>query len=337
MATIVNRGKHFEPQDHHNPQDPLSGQTIGVLYGGPSAERDVSMESGKAVAQALIEAGHTVHRVIIDGTFDAKMARSLGIDVAFLALHGEFGEDGRLQMILDEAGIPYTGSDADASSVAFDKMLAKQAYEKNGILTPAWMCLERAEVDFNGPTALRDLAPPLVVKPSGCGSSLGVTIVRHPDQVPLALQEAFKYSESLVIERFIPGRELTVAVLGNEALPVAELQVAGEFYTYDAKYVDEATKIICPAELPRDAVNKAQASALNAHQALGCRDLSRTDMIMDSRGLFWVLETNTIPGLTSHSLLPRAAEAVGMGFAGMCELLLVRALEHASGKDRKAA
>ncbi|MCZ7644447.1 MAG: D-alanine--D-alanine ligase [Planctomycetota bacterium] len=334
MATIVRHGRRFNSRDH---SDPLNHAAVGVLYGGPSAEREISMQSGDAVATALEQAGRNVQRVILDGSFDAKMARGLGIDVAFLALHGEFGEDGRIQFILEQAGIPYTGSGPDASAQAFDKMLAKRAYESHGVLTPAWMCFDREELAAMGPRALNDLAPPVVVKPAACGSSLGVTIVRHPDQAPAALKLALEFGDSVLVERFVPGREVTVAILGDEPLPVAELKLQREFYDFTAKYEDDATRIVCPAELSREMTARAQASALAAHQALGCCDVSRTDLILDAHGLFWVLETNTLPGLTSHSLLPKACAEVGTSFLELAEFLLIKALARGAGKGRQAA
>lgn len=335
MATIVRHGKRFESQDR---SDPLNHVSIGVLYGGPSAEREVSIQSGEAVATALIDAGRTVHRVVLDGSFDVKIAQSLDIDVAFLALHGEFGEDGRVQAILEEAGVPYTGSDPDSSSLAFDKLLAKRAYEENGICTPAWMCYEREEIeDLGGPDEL-DVSPPVVIKPATSGSSLGITIVRHLEQVAPAIEYAFNFSDSIVVERFVSGRELSVPVLGKEPLPVIELRVNAEFYDFAAKYQDESTQYICPADLPRELTNRVQAAALAAHMALGCRDLSRTDIILDEHGMPWVLETNTLPGMTSHSLVPKSADTVGTSFVALCEYLLMCALERKSqGGHRRVA
>lgn len=334
MATIVRHGKRFHSPDR---SDPLNHVAIGVLYGGPSAEREVSLQSGEAVAKALTAAGRSVQRIILDGSFTAKIARSLEIDVAFLALHGEFGEDGQIQYILEEAGLPYTGSAADASSMAFDKVLAKRAFERNGILTPAWMAFDRSElVRLGGPGNL-DLAPPLVVKPAAGGSSLGVTVVRSQDAVAPAVEQAFRFGETVLIERFAPGRELTVAVLGDEPLPVIELRVPGEFYDYTAKYVSDETRYTCPAELPREVTARVQATALAAHRGLGCRDVSRTDVILDERGLAWVLEVNTLPGLTSHSLLPKAAEATGTSFLALCEFLVLSALARLKDKNTRAA
>ncbi|HEY3323934.1 MAG TPA: D-alanine--D-alanine ligase [Planctomycetota bacterium] len=302
-------------------RDLLKGLAIGVLYGGPSAERAVSIESGENVAKALSAAGHDVHRVLLDGSFTSKDAQSLGIDVAFLALHGEFGEDGRIQAILEEADIPYTGSGVDASATAFDKMLAKRAFEKANVRTPAWMCLDISEIDKTNATGLY-LVPPLVIKPATGGSSLGVSIVRNEDQVGAALNKASEFGDSILIERFVKGREMTVGVLGETALPVAELRLASEFYDYNAKYVDDRTSIVCPAELEPDIAARVQAMGLAAHRSLGCQDVSRTDIILDENGLPWVLEVNTLPGMTSHSLLPRGAKAIGKSFAELCEELL---------------
>ena len=307
-------------------RDLLKGLAIGVLYGGPSAERDVSIESGENVAKALSAAGHDVHRVLLDESFTSRDAQALGIDIAFLALHGEFGEDGRIQGILEEADIPYNGSGVDASSTAFDKMLAKRAFERHNVLTPAWMCIDVNDLEENG-TGNMYLVPPVVVKPATGGSSLGVTIVHHESQVVPAIIKASEYGDSILIERFIKGRELTVGVLGNEALPICELRIASEFYDYHAKYQDDRTQIVCPATLDPEVARRVQALGLAAHKALGCRDLSRTDIMLDENGLPWVLEVNTLPGMTSHSLLPRGAAAAGLNFTALCERLLRMALE----------
>ena len=308
--------------------DRLDQLKVGVLYGGPSAEREVSIQSGDAVCRTLLDAGREVHRVILDESFDVNMAAALEIDVAFLALHGEFGEDGRIQMILEQAGIPYTGSGVDASAVAFDKILAKRAFERHGILTPAWMGFDAEELKTLGGPECMGLVPPLVIKPVDCGSSLGVSVVRRTEDAAAAVLHALEYSESVLAERYVAGRELTVAILGDDPLPVCELTVKGEFFDYQAKYVDAETRVVCPAALPREWTARAQAAALAAHRALGCRDVSRTDIIMDSNGQPWVLEVNTLPGLTAHSLLPKSAAVAGFDFLALCEFLLLSALEH---------
>ena len=323
---------HDRLQDAHGQADRLDRLSIGVLYGFPSAEQEISLQSGDAVAKALTASGRDVHRVLLDDSFNVALARSLELDVAFLALHGEFGEDGRVQVILDQAGIPYSGSCADASSLAFDKVLAKRAFERHGILSPAWMSFERDELAALGNPAALDLSPPLVVKPAASGSSLGVTIVRQVEQVAAAIEHAFEFGESVLIERFIAGRELTVGILGDDPLPVAELSVGGEFYDYQAKYVDQGTRVLCPADLPPETTARVQATALATHRGLGCRDLSRTDLILDAAGIAWVLEVNTLPGLTAHSILPKAAAAAGIDFTSLCEMLLLKSLERAKAK-----
>ena len=316
------------------PHDLLNGLTIGVLYGGPSSERAVSIQSGQNVAKALAEAGHEVHHVLLDDSFTSKDAQSLEIDVAFLAVHGEFGEDGRLQSILEEADLPYIGSGVDASAMAFDKILAKRAFEKCGLRTPVWMSFDVSEMKRAATVTGMYLVPPLVIKPAAGGSSLGVSIVRHDRQIIPAINKAFEFCDTVVVERYIQGREFTAGVLGELPLPVAELQVSGEFYDYKAKYEDDRTRIICPAELSVEAAAKVQAAGLAAHRALGCCDLSRTDIILDEAGLPWVLEVNTLPGMTSHSLLPKAAAAAGKSFVQLCEELLRLALTRAMQKQR---
>lgn len=318
-------------------RDLLKGLAIGVLYGGPSSEREVSIESGENVAKALSAAGHNVQRVLLDGSFTAQDARLLGIDIAFLALHGEFGEDGKLQRILEDADMPYTGSGVDASSMAMDKMLAKRAFEKCNVRTPAWLCVELNDLKNMGGVTDMNIVPPVVIKPATGGSSLGVTIVRSDDQITSAIHKALEYGDSVLIERFIKGREVTVGVLGDSALPVAELKLISGFYDYNAKYHDDRTQIECPADLDPDVARQVQSLALSAHLALGCRDVSRTDIILDVCGLPWVLEVNTLPGMTSHSLLPRAAAAAGKSFADLCEELLRMALERTMKIGRKSA
>jgi D-alanine-D-alanine ligase len=213
-------------------------------------------------------------------------------------------------------------------------VLTKRALEREGVLCPPWTSYERAEWEAGAADDL-DLVPPVVVKPAANGSSLGVSIVRDSHRLEDAFALAFQYGDTALVERYIQGRELTVPILGDDPLPVLELRLGREFYDYDAKYEDDQTQILCPAELPPEITARAQATALATHLALGCRDVSRADMILDPQGLCWVLETNTLPGLTSHSLLPRAALAVGLSFTGLCEFLLCRALER-SRQERRA-
>lgn len=311
--------------------DLLKGLSIGVLYGGPSAEREVSIDSGENCAKALEAAGYSVQRVLLDGSFDVRAARDLGIDVALLALHGEFGEDGRIQEILQDADIPYTGSGIDASSRAYDKMLAKQCFERAGVRTPAWMCIDVCDIEKKGGAARMYLVPPVVVKPATGGSSLGVTIVRHENQIIPAINKASEYGDSVLIERYVKGREITVGILGDIALPVLELKPKGEFFDYNSKYKED-TIMQCPADISEFVADRAKETALAAHRALGCSDVSRIDMILDRDNLPWVLEANTLPGMTSHSLLPRAAAVSGHSFTALCEELLRMALKRSIAK-----
>jgi D-alanine-D-alanine ligase len=316
----------------NEPSNLLKSLAIGVLYGGPSSEREVSIDSGENCAKALEAAGYDVHRVLLDGSFTAQNARDLGIDVALLALHGEFGEDGRIQEILEEADIPYTGSGIDASSRAFDKMLAKQCFERAGVRTPAWMCIDICDIEKKGGAARMYLVPPVVVKPATGGSSLGITIVKSENQIGPAINKAAEYGDSILIERFVKGRELTVGILNGAALPVLELKPATEFFDYNAKYKDDTTQMQCPALLPEDVTRRVQETALAAHNALLCRDVSRVDIILDRDHLPWVLEVNTLPGMTSHSLLPRVAAVNGLSFTDLCEELLRAALKRSMAR-----
>jgi len=199
------------------------------------------------------------------------------------------------------------------------------------------MAFSRAELATLGGVEGLDLVPPVVVKPAANGSSLGVCIVRRVEDAGAAVERAFEYDDRVVVERYVRGRELTVPVLGDDPLPVVELRVPGEFFDYHAKYVDAKTEAICPAEISPQATVRAQATALATHRALGCRDLSRTDMILDEYGLCWVLELNTLPGLTSHSLLPKSALAAGISFVELCEFLLRKALERAPAEEARPA
>ncbi len=303
----------------------LAGRPIHVLYGGFSNERPVSLVSGEAVAAALKDAGHRVVRVDVDKSFGSEGSEILaGTGLAFIVLHGEFGEDGEIQEILEGWGIPYTGSGPQASHRAMDKALAKKAFAKRGVPTPRW---EGAPRSANPDELVKRYGLPLVIKPSASGSSIGVTIVREAAQIPGALAEAGRHSGVPLVEEFVPGRELTVGVLGSKALPAVELRPTKQFYDYEAKYADDAgTEYICPAPVDAAVAAAAQSHALTAHRALGCRHFSRVDLRMSPEGALHVLEVNTIPGFTSHSLLPKAAAAAGLDFTALVERIAEMAL-----------
>ncbi len=300
---------------------------IGVLAGGPSSERDISLESGTAVYNALKNSGFDARFIDIKGAHGRILERS-NIDIAFIALHGGFGEDGTIQGILEKLDISYTGSGPRSSRLALDKIGSRKVFIKNAIPTPEYLAINKG-------TAFRDLHKkfklPLVVKPQKEGSSIGLSVVRRNAEVKGALDLAFRYNSNILIEKFIKGRELTVGILNKEALPVIEILSKKHVYDYGAKYIDKETEYIVPARIESEIYRKAQDLGVRAHRALGCRDFSRVDMRMDKDGNIFVLEVNTIPGLTQRSLLPKAAEAAGIGFGELC----VRLLELALHKKQK--
>jgi D-alanine-D-alanine ligase len=301
---------------------------VAVLMGGPSAEREVSLRSGRAVARALTAEGATVREIDVRGPDFAVPADT---DVAFVALHGTFGEDGKLQRILEERAVPYTGSDPVASELAFDKERAKQEFLRAKISTPRYEVVAGKRGNLRG---LAEMTVPLVVKPARQGSSVGVTIVRDEAQLGAALAAAARYDARVVVEEFIVGRELTVGIFDGRALPVIEMKPRGEFFDYEAKYTAGQTEYLVPAPLDRVTAARAQHLALRAHAVLGCRDFSRVDLMLSRAGKLYVLEVNTIPGLTDMSLVPKAARAAGMTFEQLCARLVELALARA-GRELK--
>ena len=280
---------------------------VAVLMGGPSAEREVSKKTGEAATEALRRAGMRVSPVDVQGP-DFELPA--GTDVAFLALHGTFGEDGKIQRILEERGVAYTGSDAVASARAFDKAVAKEAFAVAGVPTPRHVVVDR---DVRAMAAIR---PPVVVKPASQGSSYGVTVVKDAAELDRAVQNAWKYGEKLIVEQFVSGREFTVGVLEGKALPVVEIRTNRKFFDFEAKYNGESEEIV-PAQLDALTTARIQEVAVRAHECLGCRDYSRVDVMLGENGELFVLEVNTLPGLTGQSLLPKAAREAGMGMEAL--------------------
>lgn len=303
---------------------------VALLAGGKSGEREVSLAGAEGVLKALDKTRYQVRRY--DPATDlARLADEAGqIDVAFILLHGPLGEDGSVQGFLDLLDIPYQGSGVLGSALAMDKDLAKQLYRQAGLRVPEWEMARRADL-ADPRRLLRSLAPPLVVKPVRQGSSLGMSIVDREEDLPAALEKAFAFDDEVMVEEFIAGRELTGGVLGNSeltALPLVEI-IPGEnfrFFDYQAKYQPGASREICPAELSPELSAEAQRCACLAHRVLRLRGYSRTDMILAPNGLY-VLETNTIPGMTPTSLLPQAAAAHGLSFPALLDRLIELALE----------
>lgn len=306
---------------------------VTLLKGGKSGERDVSLDSGAACAAALRGEGFPVIEVDTADRNAIQMILDSNPDVVFIALHGKDGEDGCVQGLCELLDVPYTGPGVLASALAMDKGRAKVFYEHAGLATAPWVRVRAGEPYDAGELADK-IGGKCVVKPVREGSALGVHMVTNEHELELALDEALRHDSEALIERYVSGTEITVAVLGNanpQALPVIEIVPQGksEFYDYEAKYAVGGANHIIPARLDDEITARCQADAVTAHGALGCTGVSRTDMIVDETGKNWVLETNTIPGMTATSLLPDAASKVGMPFGELCRKLVELALEDA--------
>lgn len=302
---------------------------VGILMGGPSSEREISLKSGHAVVDALTKLGLDV--VSIDITTDnakdcAYLISSHNIDCAFLALHGRFGEDGQIQSILDDLGLPYTGSGARASQLAMDKIASRKIFQSSGLTVPECKILEKISYVPEWQDG-DSLVFPLVVKPATHGSSIGLTIVDSKDSLQAALDLAFSYDDRIIVEDYISGREITVGVLDEKPLPVIEIVPKKRFFDFEAKYKTGMTDYVVPAQLDEAIARSAQDVALAAHRSLGCSGCSRTDIILNGKNTPFVLEVNTIPGLTATSLLPKAAKVVGIDFGQLCLKLVSLAYE----------
>jgi D-alanine-D-alanine ligase len=284
---------------------------IAVLMGGPSAEREVSLRSGAAVANGLREAGYDVVEVDVKSR---KLRLPKDVDAAFIALHGEFGEDGQIQALLEERGIPYTGSGPAASKNSFDKVISKRIFVENNIPTPKYEVLRKG--------GKRTLPLPAVVKPASQGSSIGVHRVFVESEWDSSVNEAFSYGDELIVEEYIKGRELTVGVVGEDAMPVIEIAAPDDWYSYEAKYTKGQTKYFVPAPIDESTALMCQKLALQTFKALGCRGMGRVDIRMNDQGGLFVLELNNIPGFTETSLLPKAAAQSGLNFAALCDRIV---------------
>ena len=293
----------------------LASKKIAVLMGGPGSERQVSLASGAAVLKALLGLGLTAEAVDVTGT---TIDLPPGTDLAFNVIHGTFGEDGRLQEILEGLGIPYTGAGVRSSRTAFDKNLAKAAFIAAGVPTP------RAEIiDVSAGPRLPSFAAPFVVKPPREGSSVGVHIVREQAAAAAAMADAAKYGDDILVEEFIEGRELTVGILDDMALPIVHIAPRDGFYDMANKYPwmsgGAGSDYYCPADLDEATTRAVQQAALAAHRSLGVEIYSRVDVLLDAHNRPFVLEANTIPGMTETSLLPKAAAAIGISFPELCQ------------------
>lgn len=292
---------------------------ITVMLGGPSAEREVSLRSGAAVAKALRSLGHTVHE--LDPREDSWDLPA-GTDVVFLALHGTYGEDGTVQRRLDQLGALYTGCDAEASRIAFDKVLTKQHCLEAGVPTAGHLVVGSLKTPWP-----KDWQPPLVVKPVRQGSSVGLQFVDRVEDWPGALAEALRFDSEVLVEEKIIGRETTVGILDGKALPVVEVRPKTGSYDYQNKYTSGRTEYFCPADFDSALTKRIQAAAAAAFRAIGGRDYARVDVMVRANGEPVVLEVNTLPGMTETSLLPKAAAAAGLDYAQLCQQMVELALK----------
>jgi len=324
----------------------LQRPALGVLLGGTSPEREVSLASGEAIATALESAGWVVHRFDYgaEGTGDAPIAVTLhrafhhgslaGVGAVFIGLHGGAGEDGRVQAILELQGLPYTGSGVLASALSMDKWLSKQVLHRVGVQVPE-AHLWRVGSDVS-PAVVEgvwgaDLGWPLVVKPTDQGSTVGLTVAASDGEVPEALELAARFGDRVLIERYIPGREVTVAVIAGQALPVVEIAPSHGIYDYECKYTPGMSDYTCPADLDDAVTRSLQQAALSAFTALEHRDYARMDFRLAEDGSIYMLEANTLPGFTGTSLVPKAAAAAGIAFEDLCDRIARAAVERGAG------
>ncbi len=306
---------------------------VAVLMGGPSAEHDISLATGEKVLESLDKEKYAPKAVVISkkGKWPITLAKlKENFDVAFIAMHGEYGEDGQVQKILEKADIPYTGSDSRASEIGMDKAVSAGYFEKAGLRTPKFTLLTIKDPKKIGLEQIRFVFP-TVIKPADRGSSVGISIVKKVQDLLPALQKAAKFSPKIMIQEYIKGREFTCGVVEMngeaQALPPTEIiTYHSEFFDYEAKYTPGVTREVTPPEIPSAEIEKIQEIAVKAHRAIGARHFSRTDVIQDKERNYYVLEINTIPGMTATSLLPQQAKAAGIEFSALLGQIIQSAI-----------
>ncbi|PWC16866.1 D-alanine--D-alanine ligase [Brenneria corticis] len=300
-------------------------EKVAVLLGGTSAEREVSLLSGQAVLEGLKEAGINAHGVDTR-EFPVTRLKDEGFTKVFIALHGRGGEDGTLQGLLEFLQLPYTGSGVMASALTMDKLRTKLVWQALGLPVSPYIALNRRQFAALAEDELLEkfahLGTPLIVKPSREGSSVGMSKVNQVAELPAALEEAFRHDDEVLVEKWLSGPEYTVAILGDEVLPSIRIQAAGTFYDYEAKYLSDDTQYFCPSGLSAEKERELAALSLAAYRALDCGGWGRVDLMMDGDGAFYLLEVNTSPGMTSHSLVPMAARQQGLSFSQLVARVL---------------
>jgi len=302
---------------------------IAVLMGGPGSERDVSLATGQGVSRALRSLGAEVAEIDVR---DENFQLPSDVDLAFLTIHGTFGEDGQLQRILERRGIAYTGEGVEGSGTAFDKIRSKEKFREHGVTTPPWEVIHPGQ---------RPTIPlPIVVKPPREGSTVGVVIVKNEAEIESAISEAAKYGRELLVEQFVPGRELTIGILGDEALPIIEIIPKGGFYDFTNKYpflnpqAGGGAEHVCPAKINAEETKEIQELALRAFRAADLQVYGRVDVILSESGEPFILEINNIPGMTEASLLPEAAAVAGISYIDLCARIIALSRARTEGSQR---
>lgn len=306
---------------------------IVVLTGGESAERTISLQSGESVVRALTSRGHQV-KSIDPSLIDLDTYDWTNCDAVFIALHGTYGEDGTIQATLDRLGVPYSGCDASTSKLAFSKSASKERFIQHNVNTPSYVLIHESDDAQRIEQHARTMGYPLVVKPDAQGSSLGVTIVQTPEELPQALTRCFHYDSFGILESAIKGSEWTLSLINDQVLPLIQIETPHEFFDYEAKYHEDSTQYVFDFDLPTNVIQAITKTGVNACEALGTTGIVRVDIIVDRFQKPWVLEVNTIPGFTDHSLVPKAAAKAGIDFGELCERALIKCLTKTADKPQ---
>ena len=289
---------------------------VAVLMGGISNERDISLESGEAVLNALLR--KKIHAVAIDPKKD-DLNQLSDFDRAFICLHGKDGEDGEIQTFLEAINLPYTGSDILSSSLGMDKFESKTIWKSKNISTPNFMQVKNSD-DFERASNCCGL--PFFIKPANSGSSIGIAVINNKNDFILAFEEAYKIDKIVFVESFVVGNEYTLPIIDNKPLPIIEIKPKTEFYDYEAKYLRSDTEFICPADVPSPLVENINKLCINAFNAIGCTGWGRVDFIIDKNKNIYIIEVNTVPGMTNHSLVPMSAKSAGIEFDDLVTMIL---------------
>ncbi len=305
-------------------KDKLKNLKIGVLMGGNSAEREISLKTGTAVLNSLLKTGYNAKGLDFDGEFFSNVKK---IDLCFIALHGTFGEDGRIQAALEVAGVPYTGSGVSASAIGMDKIISKVLFTHHNLKVPPFISFKAGESEASLKSKTKDFSPPYFVKPNAQGSSIGASIVYSAGkELAAALNNALNYDDEVLIEKYIKGREIQFAVMWGKPLGCVEVMPGDAFYSYEAKYTKGKTKYELEPSLTAREYKACELSSVTAHNVIRCKGVTRTDLILDENGSVYVLEINTLPGLTELSIVPMIAQKRGISFDSLMENILEDAI-----------